>query len=98
MLVHESGGRVAGTARWLANAKVAMHHHVALTTASDVERLGRFVQGTALGLVACGGGALCAAHTGVYKAFSGSRHEFDIMGGTSGGSAMTAAFAMGTAA
>ena len=50
----------------------------------------------ALGFVACGGGAFCAAHIGLYKAFLERGITFDIMGGTSGGSAMTAAFAMGT--
>ena len=47
------------------------------------QRLFRFVNGTALGLVACGGGALCAAHVGLYKALIESGLEFDIMGGTS---------------
>ena len=48
-----------------------------------------------MGLVACGGGALCAAHVGLYKALIESGFEFDIVGGTSAGAAMTAAFAMG---
>ena len=73
-----------------------MHHHVALDNVGDVERLYRFVNGTALGLVACGGGAYCAAHVGLYKAMLQSGLVFDIMGGTSGGGAMTAAFAMGS--
>jgi NTE family protein len=73
-----------------------MHHHVALDSVGDVERLYRFINGTALGLVACGGGAYCAAHIGLYKALLQSGLTFDIMGGTSGGGAMTAAFAMGS--
>ena len=73
-----------------------MHHHVALDNVGDVERLYRFISGTALGLVACGGGAYCAAHVGLYKAMLQSGLTFDIMGGTSGGGAMTAAFAMGS--
>ena len=73
-----------------------MHHHVALDEPGDIERLYRFVNGTALGLIACGGGAYCAAHVGLYKALLQSGLAFDIMGGTSGGGAMTAAFAMGT--
>jgi NTE family protein len=60
-----------------------------------VARLYRFINGTALGLVACGGGALCAAHVGLYKALIESGFEFDIVGGTSAGAAMGAAFAMG---
>ena len=74
-----------------------MHHHVALTDRSDIDRLARFITGNALGFVACGGGAFCAAHVGLYKAFQECGLTFDIMGGTSGGSAMTAAFAMGLA-
>ena len=66
-------------------ATIAMHHHVALDNVGDAERLYRFINGTALGLVACGGGAYCAAHVGLYKALVQSGLTFDIMGGTSGG-------------
>ena len=83
-------GPYAGTARWLAPRTIAMHHHVALDNVGDAERLYRFINGTALGLVACGGGAYCAAHVGLYKALVQSGLTFDIMGGTSGGAAMTA--------
>src|SRR5207244_13001009 len=37
-----------------------------------------------------------AAHIGLYKALTQAGLAFDIMGGTSGGGAMTAAFAMGS--
>jgi NTE family protein len=97
VLVHERRGRISGTSRWLAPRDVAMHHHVALEGSEDVERLYRFINGSAVGLVACGGGAFCAAHVGVYKALRESGFAFDIMGGTSAGSAMVAAFALGTA-
>lgn len=86
---------ISGTARWLRRRKVAMHHHVALDDASTVARLYRFINGSALGLIACGGGALCAAHVGLYKALIESGFEFDVLGGTSAGAAMTGAFAMG---
>jgi NTE family protein len=95
VLLHETHGAISGTARWLASRTVAMHHHVALDNVGDAERLYRFINGTALGLVACGGGAYCAAHIGLYKALTQSGLTFDIMGGTSGGGAMTAAFALG---
>ena len=95
VLLHAHRSEIRGTARWLDQRSVAMHHHVALDDAADVERLHRFVNGTALGFVACGGGALCAAHVGVYKALIEAGFRFDIMGGTSAGSAMTAAFALG---
>jgi NTE family protein len=96
VLLHETRGPIAGTARWLEARNIAMHHHVALDNVGDAERLYRFINGTALGLVACGGGAYCAAHVGLYKALVQSGLTFDIMGGTSGGAAMTAAFAMGS--
>jgi NTE family protein len=96
VLLHETHGPITGTARWLGARHIAMHHHVALDNVGDVERLYRFISGTALGLVACGGGAYCSAHVGLYKAMLQSGLTFDIMGGTSGGGAMTAAFAMGS--
>jgi NTE family protein len=95
VLVHARRGCAKGTAQWLEDRSVGAHHHVALIDDADVERLARFVRGTALGFVACGGGAFCAAHTGLYKAMLERGITFDIMGGTSGGSAMAAAFAIG---
>jgi NTE family protein len=96
VLLHDTRAPIAGTARWLDGRSMAMHHHVALDTPEHLQRLYRFVSGTALGLVACGGGAYCVAHIGLYKALLQSGVTFDIVGGTSGGGAMTAAFAMGT--
>ena len=95
VLLHPCRAPLSGTARWLRWRSVAMHHHVALDRREDIERLFRFINGTAIGLVACGGGALCAAHVGLYKALIESGLEFDIMGGTSAGAAMVGAFAMG---
>ena len=92
VLLHKSRRRLEGTARWLQHRTVALHHHVALNTRADTERLFRFVNGTARGLVACGGGAWGPAHTGVYKALTEGGFEFDIMGGASVGAAMAAAF------
>lgn len=95
VLLHPSRGPICGTTRWLRWRSVAMHHHVAMDSDHDIERLFRFISGTALGFVACGGGALCAAHVGLYKALIEAGLEFDIMGGTSAGAAMAGAFAMG---
>lgn len=96
VLLHQTKTRVTGTADWLRVRNVAMHHHVALDNAADFERLVRFINGEARGLVACGGGALCAAHVGVYRGLQELGYDYDIMGGTSGGSAMTAAFLLET--
>ncbi|NWG23577.1 MAG: cyclic nucleotide-binding domain-containing protein [Pseudorhodoplanes sp.] len=96
VLLHDSRGEIAGTKLWLdARPPVRMHHHVALGHQPDYDRLFRFINGTALGLVACGGGAFSAAHIGVYQALLDAGLEFDMLGGTSGGGAMTAAFALG---
>lgn len=96
VLLHPTRAPIAGTARWLEGRSIAMHHHVALDEVGDTERLFRFVHGSALGLIACGGGAYCSAHVGLYKALTHAGLTFDIVGGASGGGAMTAAFAMGT--
>ncbi len=97
VLVHKDRHGVQGTRHWLAHRPVVMHHHVADGDQDDLARLWRFVRGEASGFVACGGGAYCAAHIGIYKAFGESGHTFDILGGSSGGAAMAAAFAEGMA-
>jgi NTE family protein len=96
VLLHDTRRPISGTSRWLKVRQIGMHHHVAMDEPGDFNRLYRFISGTALGLVACGGGAYCAAHVGLYKALVQSGITFDMMGGTSGGAAMTAAFAMAT--
>jgi NTE family protein len=96
VLLHEARTAIAsGTSAWLANRDVFMHHHVAVQDARDVERLARFLSGRARGFVAGGGGALGSAHLGVYKAFTEAGADFDILGGTSVGAAMTAALSYG---
>lgn len=96
VLTHARREPISGTQRWLQPRRVAMHHHVALREPQDTARVFRFITGQALGFVACGGGAYCAAHIGIYRALTQAGLQFDIMGGTSGGSAMTAAFVMGS--
>ena len=93
VLVHPRAGVGQGTRHWLNPRDAHMHHHLAPGSVADIERLWRFLRGEALGFVACGGGAYCAAHIGIYKAFRERGTSFDIFGGTSGGAAMAAAFA-----
>jgi NTE family protein len=96
VLLHEARTQVAsGTSSWLRGRDIFMHHHVALQDATDVRRLFRFLSGRAVGFVAGGGGALGSAHLGIYKAFCEAGADFDILGGTSAGAAMTAALAYG---
>lgn len=92
-LVHARKGVVQGTRHWLAARNPAMHHHVAIDDELSLARLWRFLRGQAIGFVACGGGAFTAAHIGIYKALVERGIDIDIYGGTSGGSAMAAAFA-----
>jgi NTE family protein len=95
VLIHAARNPIVGTSRCLDVRTVAMHHHLAAGEGAGYDRLARFVSGNARGFVACGGGALCAAHVGVYKAFLEANIGFDVFGGTSGGGAMAAAFAIG---
>lgn len=92
-VLHRRKGIVQGTRHWLSTRDPAMHHHIALGDTDDIARLWRFLTGEALGFVACGGGAYCAAHVGIYRAFREAGIGFDFFGGTSGGAAMAAAFA-----
>ncbi|MGZ8401208.1 MAG: patatin-like phospholipase family protein [Methyloceanibacter sp.] len=95
VLLHESRGPISGTSHWLDLRPVAFHHHLVVGEDADYDRLARFISGTAIGFVAGGGGALCAAHIGVYRALTEAGFAFDFFGGASGGGAMAAAFAMG---
>jgi len=96
IVLHDKRAPIAlGTSSWLAQRDVFMHHHVSLQDKADVQRLYRFLSGRAVGFVAGGGGALGTAHLGVYKAFCEVGADFDILGGTSVGAAMTASLASG---
>jgi NTE family protein len=86
---------VSYTGAWLEERDVLMHHHVSLQDTADVRRLERFISGRAVGFVAGGGGALGSAHLGAFKALTEAGADFDLIGGTSVGAAMTAALACG---
>ena len=95
VLLHPRRYAIQGSGYWLEERSVKMHHHIASGSENDFLRLVRFIEGRAVGFVASGGGALCCAHIGIYKALQQSGVNFDIIGGTSGGAAMAAAFAFG---
>ena len=58
VLLHASQDDISGTRRWLdMRPPMRMHHHIARGFGPHYRRLFRFINGTALGLVACGGGA-----------------------------------------
>jgi NTE family protein len=91
--------RASGTAQWLASRPVFLHHHVALTQdGADIARLARFLTGRAIGMVLSGGGAFGVAHVGVWRAIQDLGIPLDIVGGTSVGSAMAGAIALGVPA
>jgi len=86
---------IADTGKWLDPRDVKLHHHVALDNADDFARLGRFLSGSAVGLVLGGGGAVGCAHLGVFKALQEAGEPVDFVGGTSVGAAMGASMAAG---
>ncbi len=88
-------GAVEGTAAWLAERDVGMHHHLSLADDHDFKRLHRFLTGRAAGYVAAGGGGFGPAHVGVFKAFAERGVNFDMLGGTSVGAAVLGGFAIG---
>ena len=88
-------GWVEGTAAWLAEREVAMHHHVSIEDDLDVKSLHRFLTGRAVGYVAAGGGGFGPAHVGVFKAFAERGARFDMLGGASVGAAVLGGFAIG---
>lgn len=95
VIVHASGERPpAGTARWLAERKVKVHHHVALSEPADFARLSRIISGRAHHLVLSGGGVRGFAHIGVLRALHEEGIPVDFVGGTSVGSGIAAFCAM----
>jgi NTE family protein len=88
-------GWVEGTADWLKDRDVGMHHQVAIEDELDFKSLHRFLTGRAVGYVAAGGGGFGPAHVGVFKAFAERGVTFDMLGGASVGAAVLGGFAIG---
>jgi predicted acylesterase/phospholipase RssA/CRP-like cAMP-binding protein len=96
VLLHPDPTRtISGTARWLEARSINEHHHVRVGVSADVERLGRVLSGTAIGLVLGGGGARGFAHAGVYRALCEHDIPIDWVGGSSIGAVFGAGIAMG---
>jgi predicted acylesterase/phospholipase RssA len=96
LLVHPgSPASLNGTARWLEPRPVDFHLHLREGVPTDFERLVRILDGSAIGLVLGGGAARGFAHLGVYKALVEAGHPIDWLGGSSIGSVMGAAIALG---
>lgn len=93
-LHNRRSGCVSGTAGWLDQREVGMHHHVSIEDERDFYSLHRFLTGGAAGYVAAGGGGFGPAHIGVFRAFAERGVTFDILGGTSIGAAVLGGFSL----
>ncbi len=90
----EGVARPAHTARWLSGLKLRTLHHVRMSVQRDFSRLARRLTGRGVGLVLSGGGARGLAHVGVIQALDEAGYEIDLIGGTSMGALIGAAYAM----
>ena len=97
VLLHRTRQPVySGTAGWLArNPSPALHHHVAIDSEVDFDRLARFLTGRTIGVVLGGGGARGFAHIGVLRAIAEAGLQIDAIGGASMGAYMAAQCALG---
>lgn len=83
-----------GTAFWIQRLQPRRCVHLRENNWSDVQRLTRFIQGRAIGLVLAGGGARGYVHVGVYKALVEKGIPVDMIGGASAGSIIGGILAM----
>ncbi len=96
ILLHPDGSRSPlGTQRWLDVRDVELHHHVRMDRPDDVERVARFIAGTATSLVLGGGGARGFAHVGALRAMGEHGVPIDFIGGTSMGAYIGAEYILG---
>jgi len=82
----------SGTGAWLTQRKLKAHHHIRLGDLRHYRRLARRMNGKSLGLVLSGGAARGFAHIGVIQALEELGVELDMMGGTSIGALIAAAY------
>jgi predicted acylesterase/phospholipase RssA/CRP-like cAMP-binding protein len=76
-------------------SRLTGRYYVDPTSRADLERLARYIAGRAIGLVLGGGAARGYAHIGVVRALAEAGIPIDMVGGTSMGSLVAAAVAMG---
>jgi NTE family protein len=75
--------------------RVSGRYYVDPARRADIERLARYIAGRAVGVVLGGGAARGYAHIGVVRALAEAGIPIDVVGGTSMGSLVAAAVAMG---
>jgi len=83
-----------GTYQWLVRRRIQAHHHLRLNNVEDLYRLVRRLTGNAIGLVLGGGVARGFAHIGVIHAIQEAGLPVDLIGGTSIGAIVAAAYAL----
>ncbi len=74
-----------GTKDFLNHRQPAQHYHLREGSRADMDRLARYLTGSAVGLVLGGGGARGAAHIGVIEALLQGSVPIDMICGTSMG-------------
>ena len=81
--------------KWLTRLPIQDYYHIVQASKPDVERLSRFLTGSAVGLVLSGGGARGFAHIGILRALEECDIPVDFIGGTSMGAVIAAQHAIG---
>ena len=95
IIIHPSTTEMPShTAEWLKKTSFNMHHHVKIDMTKHYERLIRFIQDKANGLILGGGGTRGWGHIGVIKALCDQQHPIDFIGGTSVGAIIGGCYAM----
>ena len=96
LLVHDQNTELPrGTRAWMDLRCRRRHHHVRGGNGADFQRAARLMSDRAVGVVLGGGGARALAHIGVLRALEEAGVPVDVIGGTSMGSVMAAAYAQG---
>lgn len=96
ILIQDQNTRLPrGSNVWMKLKCLRRHHQVRQGNATDFQRAARRISDRAVGLVLGGGGARGLAHIGVLQALEEAGVPVDVIGGTSMGSAMAAAYARG---
>lgn len=94
ILVHDETEIPRNTASWLKKRPMlTRHHHIRLSSSSDLDRIGRWLAGKAVGLVLSGGGSRGLAHVGVLKALHKAGIPIDVIGGSSQGAFIAGLYA-----
>lgn len=81
------------TLSWLQQADFTLHHHIRYSDNIAYQRLLRFMEGKAVGVVLGGGGGKGWVSLGVIQALMEANIPIDAVGGTSVGSAVAACYA-----